>query len=133
MANCFSPELFRALARRVPEVDVVHIHSLYLFHGWAAARAARAAGVPYVIRPHGTLDAYHRQSSATKKRLYDALVETRNINGAAAIHCASDMERHEVEGAGITTPCVVVRSATTCGRSSDFFVGFIGSSSCVLS
>ena len=48
--------LARGLKEAIPEHDIVHIHSLYLFHDWAAGHICRAAGVPYIIRPHGTLD-----------------------------------------------------------------------------
>src|SRR5205807_310500 len=33
--------LARALEAAIPQADVVHLHSLYLFHVWAAARLCR--------------------------------------------------------------------------------------------
>src|SRR5437867_3013838 len=56
-----SYEMTTVLRDLIPRADVVHIHSLYLFHTLFASRMARAAGVPYVIRPHGTLDPYIRR------------------------------------------------------------------------
>src|ERR1700689_2513747 len=51
-----SPGLYRALRSKIPAVDIVHIHSIYLFHSTVGAYLCRRFGVPYVIKPHGTLD-----------------------------------------------------------------------------
>jgi glycosyltransferase involved in cell wall biosynthesis len=88
-----SPALARALRRAVPGADVVHVHSLFLFPTTAAAHAARRSGVPYLIRPHGTLDPFLRRRHPLRKAVYTALLERRNLAGAAAIHFTSDEER----------------------------------------
>ncbi len=103
-----SPALARALFRRVGEFDVVHIHSLYLFHTAVAAFCCRRHGVPYVIRPHGTLDAYHRARHRGRKALYEWLVERRNLNRAAGIHYTSRAEQQQAEAHGVTAPGFVV-------------------------
>jgi glycosyltransferase involved in cell wall biosynthesis len=101
----FSPGLARAMRGRIAEFDVVHIHSLYLFPTLVAARAARSARVPYVMRPHGTLDRYHRGKSRLRKAVYDALAERRNLRGAAGIHFVSEDERRQ---AGLDLPSFVI-------------------------
>ena len=100
--------LGRALAREVPRADVVHVHSLYLFHGLVAGHYARRHNVPYVIRPHGTLNPYHRAEGRTKKAVYGRLVEQRNLDRASAIHCVSEQEARHVKTAGIKAPRYVV-------------------------
>jgi glycosyltransferase involved in cell wall biosynthesis len=50
--------LARALDDAIPRADILHVHSLYLFHVWYAARVCARAGVPYLLRPHGTLDPF---------------------------------------------------------------------------
>lgn len=104
----FSPQLGRALAAEIPRCDVVHVHSLYLFHGLAAGHLAWRARVPYVLRPHGTLDAYHRSRHQARKLVYDLMIERRNLRNAAAIHCASEMEQRHVVAAGVATRCAVI-------------------------
>src|SRR5258705_1624398 len=42
--------LRRALFSDVAGFDLVHVHSLYLFHDWAAGAACRRAKVPYLVR-----------------------------------------------------------------------------------
>lgn len=85
--------LSKALARWVPDYDLVHIHSLYLFHGAAAAHYCRKFGVPYLIRPHGTLDPFLYRRHRLRKLVYEALLERRNLRNAAGIHFTAEEER----------------------------------------
>jgi sugar/nucleoside kinase (ribokinase family) len=50
-----APALGRALHHEIGKLDIVHLHSAFLWPTWAAARAARNAGVPYVLSPRGML------------------------------------------------------------------------------
>lgn len=100
--------LARALHDRVDSFDVVHIHSLYLFHTAAASLCARRRRVPYVIRPHGTLDPYHRARHRGRKAVQELLVERRNLDRAAGIHCTSLAEQDAIEPLQLRAPCFVV-------------------------
>ncbi|MGB8739744.1 MAG: glycosyltransferase, partial [Xanthobacteraceae bacterium] len=51
----WAPTLGRALENEIGKYDIVHLHSVFLWPTWAAARAARKAGVPYVLSPRGML------------------------------------------------------------------------------
>ena len=51
----WSPKMKKALSREVPSFDVVHLHSVFLWPIWAAARIAERSGVPYVVSPRGML------------------------------------------------------------------------------
>ena len=48
----FAPTMLRALGDAARRADVVHAHSYGYFPTMAAARAARAAGKPFVFTPH---------------------------------------------------------------------------------
>ena len=85
--------LGRALGRAVPGCDLVHIHSLYLYHDYAAAAACRRAGVPYILRPHGSLDPYIWRRHRGRKRIAEWLFQNRDLERAAAIHYTSEDER----------------------------------------
>lgn len=84
--------LARALRDRVREFDVVHVHSLYLFHGMVAGHYCRKWGVPYIIRPHGTLDPYIHKRHRLRKRVVELLFERRNFRGASAVHYTTEDE-----------------------------------------
>ena len=96
------------LRRRLPGFDVVHIHSLYRFHGLAAAAVARSQGVPYVIQAHGSLDLWHRHQKRRAKDLYHALIEDRIIGGAAAVLCTSHREEKSIRDLGYAVPTWVI-------------------------
>jgi glycosyltransferase involved in cell wall biosynthesis len=98
----------RELRRRVSEFDIVHVHSLYLFPTLAAAHYARRFRVPYLIRPHGTLDPYLRRRHRFRKFLYSLLIERRNLNRASAIHYTAQEELELARPLGIRAPGVVV-------------------------
>jgi glycosyltransferase involved in cell wall biosynthesis len=80
----------------VRQYDVVQTHGLWHRHGSATMGAARAAGVPYVIRTCGMLAPYSWNRRWWKKRPYWWLIERRNVRGAAAFHVTSPGERAEV-------------------------------------
>jgi len=83
--------LLRALRSRIPSFDIVHIHSIYLFHSTVGAYLCRRLGVPYVIKPHGTLDPYLRRRHRIRKWLHEMIVERQSFKGAAAVQfTASD-------------------------------------------
>ena len=105
----WSPDMRRALRREVATFDVVHIHAVYLWPGVAAARAARAAGVPYVISPRGMLvPELIARKSRVAKMLWLRLVERRGFANAAAIHFTSALEWEDAKRIGIPLPSPVV-------------------------
>jgi glycosyltransferase involved in cell wall biosynthesis len=104
----FSYGLGRALRHRIREFDVVHIHSLYLFHTLAAAHYCRRYLVPYVLRPHGTLDPWHRSQHRWRKAVYGRLVEGRNLRGLAGIHYTTVEERDHAACLSLSAPSFVI-------------------------
>jgi glycosyltransferase involved in cell wall biosynthesis len=92
----YSPRLSRWLAQHISEFDVVHVHALMSHACVAAARVAAAAGVPYVLRPLGTLDEWSLGQKPAKKRLFMASVGRSMLAGAAAVHATSPEEAASV-------------------------------------
>ncbi len=89
----FSMLLGRALRKAIREYDIVHVHSLYVFHNVVAAHYCRKYNVPYLIRPHGTLDPFIYKRHRLRKSLMELLFERRNIKHAAAIHFTTEDEK----------------------------------------
>ncbi|MEX0758999.1 MAG: glycosyltransferase [Tistlia sp.] len=100
--------LARALWRDAGGFDLLHVHSLYLFHSWAGPAAARAAGVPYLVRPHGTLDPSVWPRRRWAKTPVELLFQNRMIGGAAALHYTSEDERLLAEPYARGRPALVV-------------------------
>ena len=87
-----SPALAGALKTKILAADVVHIHSLYQFPSTIAAHYCRRFKVPYLLRPHGTLDPYLFRRHRPRKWLYEVAFERRNLRSAAAVHFVSSEE-----------------------------------------
>jgi glycosyltransferase involved in cell wall biosynthesis len=112
----FSPLLFSRtmafwLSENLRKFDLAHIHGLYRFPQTYAARRARLLCVPYVIRPHGSLDPYlYRQSSRNLivKRIYERLFDFPNLQAASAIHYTAEEERNRAAFLGLRPPSFVL-------------------------
>jgi glycosyltransferase involved in cell wall biosynthesis len=101
--------LGRWLARHVRDYDLVHVHALFSFAAVPAAYWAARAGVPYVVRPLGTLNRWgmeHRRPWL--KRLSFAIIERRILRGAARIHYTSEQEQIEAAELGLNRRQAVV-------------------------
>lgn len=85
--------LAKTLRQSAASADLMHIHSLYLYHDWAAPRIARAHGLPYIVRPHGSLDPFIWQRHRGRKRLVEVAFQNRALRDAAAIHYTTEEER----------------------------------------
>ncbi|MDE2179517.1 MAG: glycosyltransferase [candidate division NC10 bacterium] len=104
----WSPRLCSFLRREVTRYDLVSVHTLWQFPTWAAAAACRAAGVRYVVTPHGMLEAWSLSQKAWKKQAYAAFVEGKTIRTAAALHFTAEAERVGSRTFGSRAPAYVV-------------------------
>lgn len=82
---------------QVSNYELVHIHAVFSHASIAAARASRRHGVPYVIRPLGTLDPWSMRQKPFRKKLFWNCGVRSLVKGAAAIHYTSENERLSVE------------------------------------
>ena len=105
----WAPALGRALESEVGKFDIVHLHSVFLWPTWAAARAARKAGVPYLLSPRGMLvkDLINRRSWLAKSIWINGF-ERPNVARAAAVHLTSQLEATELQRFGWQLPQAVV-------------------------
>jgi glycosyltransferase involved in cell wall biosynthesis len=104
---CRCPAMQKALRREVHTFDVVHMHSVFQWPTFAAARAAAASGVPYLSAPRGMLGhAVIQAKSAYIKSAWIRLIERRTLREAAGLHVTSDVEAREIGALGLPLPKV---------------------------
>jgi glycosyltransferase involved in cell wall biosynthesis len=101
----WSPGLTRKVRESVAEFDLVHLHSIFLWPTYVAARAAKRAGVPYLISPRGMLvpDVIRRKSRFAKSVWID-LVERRSFAEAARLHVTAEIEGDEANAMQLELP-----------------------------
>ncbi len=104
----FSPDLLRWMAHHAGAYDVAHIHALFSPVSTAAAWIARQHGLPYVLRPLGTLDPTDLQKKRWLKLRYGHWLEAPNLAHAAAIHFTSEPEAAIAHRFGVATRDVVL-------------------------
>src|SRR5439155_1126553 len=92
----------------VDRYDLVHRHGLWNLPAWTAARCARRRRVPYVLSPHGMLDAGSMAHRAYRKRLAYSLLDAKNVAGAALLHATSRAEAQSLARRAPAVPIVVL-------------------------
>jgi glycosyltransferase involved in cell wall biosynthesis len=95
-----SAALAEAIGREAAGADLVHVHGLWNFTAWAAARASRAAGVPYVISPRGMLLSGARTRHGALKSIAWRGVQGRDLREAAFLHATSETEARGLASLG---------------------------------
>lgn len=94
----WSPLMARALIQDLPSFDVVHLHSVFLWPTWMAARVSRRHRIPYVLTPRGMLvKELIRQKNRWIKSVWIQLIERRNIESASLLHLTSKEEFRALE------------------------------------
>ncbi|GAA2582797.1 glycosyltransferase [Microbacterium binotii] len=89
-----SPALTRALKRDLPSVDAAHVHLARDLVTIPAALAVRAGNVPYVLQPHGMIDA----SSRLLSKPLDALATRSLLRDAGTVMVLTDQEASDIAG-----------------------------------
>jgi len=82
-------------AGRWGSLDLLHLHEPWRAGNLLLARAARRAGVPYVVNVHGMLDRWSLAQGRWKKRIFLALAGRRFLEGAAAVLATAEGEREQ--------------------------------------
>lgn len=104
----YSPSIAEALAVEAPKYDIIHIHEIWHYPHFAAYRAARRTGKPFVVTIHGELEPWCLDYKAPKKRIYATLIQRRALNEAAAIHALTKEEVKDIRAFGVDAPIVVI-------------------------
>lgn len=100
---CWCPSMWEALESAARGGDILHLHSVFLWPTWAAARIAAAAELPYVMSPRGMLGkTVIRGKSRLVKSAWIRLFEERNLRNAGAVHVTSEVEAAELAALDLT-------------------------------
>lgn len=104
----FSAAMTRWLWQHIHNYDILDNHYLFSYASTCAGAIARRKGIPYTVRTIGQLTPWALAQSRLKKRVYTSLIERRNLNNAAVVHCTSQGEAKDVQKFGIKSPTVTL-------------------------
>ncbi|HET9478990.1 MAG TPA: glycosyltransferase, partial [Pyrinomonadaceae bacterium] len=128
----YSRPLAKWLKASVRDFDLVHIHAVFNHASIAAAAACRQSGVPYVVRPLGTLDPWSMKQKGGRKRIFWWLEGKRMFERSAAVHYTAAGEKTATEEyLGLNHGRVIalgveVNGTTPMKKAAEWFPGLTG-------
>ena len=93
----YSRPLALWLSSNIQNFDLAHIHAVFNHSSMAAAHVCYKAGVPYLIRPLGTLDPWSMTQKSFRKRLFWQVSGKGMLRRAAAVHYTTEAEKRATE------------------------------------
>jgi glycosyltransferase involved in cell wall biosynthesis len=100
-AMAWNPRGYRRWIRaHAGDFDVILLHDVYSVLSVGAARAAKAAGVPFALQPLGSLAPAKERGRPLIKRAFLRLWGHRTLQDAAALVYSTDDERRDFLAAG---------------------------------
>ena len=117
-----SAELATWLKKSLVNFDLVEIHAVFSLLSWRTARMCRRLNVPYVIRPHSSLDPYDLRKHAGLKRVVGPLFVKRMLRESCGVLLTAPLEAERLKTYGAAVkkfivPLPVVFPDTTGSRS----------------
>jgi glycosyltransferase involved in cell wall biosynthesis len=102
---CWCPSMRSALKSQISTFDAVHLHSVFLWPTWTAARIAKSAKIPYLVSPRGMLGrTVINGKSRVVKSAWIRLVEQRTLLESSGLHVTADAEIAEIKALGLRLP-----------------------------
>lgn len=97
----YSPQMESTLSGSIGKFDVLHLHSIFLWPTWMAARYARENNKPYLVAPRGMLvkELVNRRGRL-RKTAWIRLIEKQNLERADVVHVTSEKEGAEIRRFG---------------------------------
>lgn len=95
------------------DVDVLHLHALWMYTSVATLSWAQRTGRPHIVTINGMLDPWAVQNSAWRKKLAAALYERKMLDGAACVQVNTHKELRAVRDYGVDAPACVVPNGVT--------------------
>ena len=107
----FAPGLVEAMQEA--DLDVLHLHGIWMYPSRAAERWSRATGKPVVISPHGMLDPWILSRGRWKKALARSLYERQSWKRAALFHALTETEAADIRKAAPGASVKVIANGVT--------------------
>lgn len=100
-------ELCRVLKENQDNLDILHIHAVYIPCNLSVAKSARSGAIPYVVSPDGSLNPIVTARHRFKKTAYKFLLGRPFLNNALGIHALSNTEVEQIRAYGVQSPIFI--------------------------
>ena len=105
--TAYSRDLARFLDGSIARFDLIHIHEVWHYAGYAAFHAAKKRNIPCVVTIHGELSEWSLQHKAWKKFIYRKAILDGVLRNADALHAITLTEKDRIASLGYDTPVTV--------------------------
>lgn len=102
----YAPALAPALS--AANLDLLHVHGLWMYPSAASHRWRQRQQKPIIITPHGMLDPWAVRNARWKKRLAGWLYENAHLRGAACLHALCASEADAIRTYGLRNPICII-------------------------
>ena len=92
---CYSQDLKPYLST-IKNSHLFHLHGVYTYSQYIAAKIAVEKNTPYIVSPHGMLEPWILNKNPIKKKLYLKLILNTILNNANALHCITPLEKENL-------------------------------------
>jgi len=101
---CNSSELVQWMRTNIHRFRLVELHGIFVLSTFRAAQVCKASGVPYTVRPHGSLDPFDLRKHALLKRAIGPTLVRWLLDHSAGVICTSELEAERLITYG-ASPC----------------------------
>lgn len=90
------------------DVDLLHLHALWMYPSVATIRWAKGNRRPYGVTPNGMLEGWALANSRWKKRLAGLVYERSMLRGAAFLQANTAKELRDFRSYGLRNPVAII-------------------------
>lgn len=104
----YSKILKQDLTNCISSVDLIHLHSLWMYPSYIITKLQRKKNYKKLISTHGMLDKWALNNSRLKKIIAMALFEKTNLNSANCVHALCEQEYHDIRKIASKVPIAII-------------------------
>ncbi len=106
----FNYRLAGAIKESIISGSLLHIHGVWEMTSYLAGISASKTSIPYVISPHGMLDAWALSNSKIKKKIAITGFVRRHIQRASCMHALCEAEYYSIRQFGYRGPVAIIKN-----------------------
>lgn len=89
----YSVEYKNYISSQISNLDVLHLHGVFMHPQFTASKQAEKHNVPYIVSPHGMLEPWHLKDKQLKKGIYLKLFLEKILSNSSMLHAITPLEK----------------------------------------